>query len=395
MLTLTSSRRVVRWLAPTVLALALGLLVAACGADGNSAESTTAEAAPAAPEPKQESGLDELYKGVFTAPPDSGPAAPAGKRIWVMPCASFVSSCNAPAKAAVEAAKAAKWDATFFDPRFDPSKFAEGIRQAIASRADGIVMVGIDCDATKQPLTEARKAGVEVVALYGLDCDDPNVGGKPMFSADIQYGQNWPNYASFVKALGAAKARYLIETMKKDIKVIGSKQDDALSLKYMREGFEEELRKCGSCEVVANIEVSATDIGNPTILRQKTSSLLQQYPEANAVHYLYDSLAVSGPAAAVVESGRDLVAIGGEGEKPNIDLIRNGKGQTAGIAFPIEWAGWAAVDTLNRVLAGEDPVPEGLGFQAVDKENNLPAPGQAWEPDVNYKDAYLRVWSGG
>ena len=31
------------------------------------------------------------------------------------------------------------------------------------------------------------------------------------------------------------------------------------------------------------------------------------------------------------------------------------------MAFPSTWTGWATVDTLNRILAGEEAVDEGVG----------------------------------
>lgn len=377
------------------LVIAGALMVTGCGSsDGSDTRASGSDSAPKTAKPATPS-LAELYEGVFTTPPDSGPKIQPDQNLWVIPCASFVAACGNAANAAAEAAKTAGWKATVFDPRLTPSRFGEGLRQAVAARADGVILVGIDCNQVKQALVEAQQADVKVISLYGLDCDDPNVKGQALFSSDISFGERWPNYAAFVKDWGAAKARYLVETLKGNVKTLQFDQADSLSLKYEREGFEQELAKCKTCEIVGTIRMSPAEVGNPTVLRQKTSSALQQYPGANAIWYLYDSLALTGPATAIVESGRELVAVGGEGEKPNIDLIRAGKGQTAAMAFPIEWAGWSAVDTMNRVLAGDEAVPEGIGFQAVDREHNMPPRGEGWEPSVDYKGVYKRVWGVG
>jgi ribose transport system substrate-binding protein len=51
---------------------------------------------------------------------------------------------------------------------------------------------------------------------------------------------------------------------------------------------------------------------------------------------------------------------------------------------------------VNRILAGEDPktMPnEGTGFEYIDKEHNLPPEGQIFNPSLDFKAAYLKVWN--
>jgi ribose transport system substrate-binding protein len=63
---------------------------------------------------------------------------------------------------------------------------------------------------------------------------------------------------------------------------------------------------------------------------------------------------------------------------------------------PYGWFAWAAADTLNRVFAGGSPASfpnEGTGWQYVDKDTNLPS-GETYEPPVDYKAAYEKIWGG-
>ena len=61
------------------------------------------------------------------------------------------------------------------------------------------------------------------------------------------------------------------------------------------------------------------------------------------------------------------------------------------IASDQGWIGWAGADTLNRVLAGAGPAPEGIGFKLVDAENNLPDSGN-YQTTVDFRAGYRAVW---
>ena len=84
--------------------------------------------------------------------------------------------------------------------------------------------------------------------------------------------------------------------------------------------------------------------------------------------------------------------MGGEGYEPNITLIRNDAGQDAAMASDGVWTGWHSVDTLNRVFAGEQPAPQGIGFTAIDRDHNLPPEGEGFQTQIDYRSIYLGVW---
>ena len=104
-----------------------------------------------------------------------------------------------------------------------------------------------------------------------------------------------------------------------------------------------------------------------------------------------------GIAAAVRASGRvnDLYVTGGEGQKENVALVREDKGQNSGSGSVIQWEAWGGADSMNRVLNGEEPTTTGIGIQVWDKEHNLPAPGKAWEPEADFRALYLKAWGVG
>jgi ribose transport system substrate-binding protein len=390
-----------------VMASVSVLALAACNKGGASADTTSADAAPAAAQPstvaamagavdpemlaEAQKQLDRAYKGTDHDPPTSAPKPDKGKNVWIISPSQLGESASIPTNAVKEAGELLGWKMTLFDGKGDVARFSTGIRQAIAAKADGLIMQSIDCVLVKQALTEARAAKVKSVGYYTLDCDDPAIKGEPLYDGMVNF-PGFSDYASFTRDWGAKKADWLIVKTKGKAKVIGFRQDILLVVKYIREGFEQELAKCKTCELVKSVDVAFADFGAG--LQQKAQGALLQHPEANAIHVPYDSLMLGGIGAAVVESGRNdqIEVVAGEGFPTNIQLIRENKGQDAANAFPSAWTGYAAVDSLNSVFHGQKPQDSGLGYKMIDRDHNMPPAGKGYEPERDFKTAYKKAW---
>ena len=336
--------------------------------------------------------VDAAYKGTDRTAPTSAAKPQKGKKVWIISPGQVGESASIPTNAAKEAGEAIGWKMTLFDAKLDPSAFGTGIRQAIAAKADGIILDAIDCAWVKQPLVEAHAAKVKVVAYYALDCDDPSIKGEPLYDASVDFGSSFGNYADLTRAWGAVKADWVIVKTEGKAKVINFKQDEFLVVKYIREGFEQELAKCKTCEIVKTVDFTLADFGPK--LQQKAQGALLQHPEANAIHVPYDTPMHLGIGAAILESGRNdtLNVIAGEGFPSNIQLIRDNKGQDAANAFPAAWTGWASIDTMNSVFHGQKPQDSGIGYKLIDKDHNMPAPGKGYEPAQDFRAAYRKAW---
>jgi ribose transport system substrate-binding protein len=336
--------------------------------------------------------VDTAYKGTGREPPKQASKPQSGKKVWIISPGQIGESASIPTKAAQEAGEAIGWKMTLYDSKLDVANFSLGIRQAIAARADGVILHSIDCPLVKQALQEAKKANVKIVAYYSLDCDDPSVKGQPLFDGSVNFGTQFGDYAALTRAWGAAKADWVIAKTKGKAKVISFKEDELLVVKYIREGFEQGLAKCKTCEIVKTVDFTLADLGPK--LQQKAQGALLQHPEANAIHVPYDSAVLLGISAALIESGRNdqVELIGGEGFPSNIQLIRDNKGQDAANAFPAKWTGYAAIDSLNSVFHGDKPQFSGIGYKLIDREHNLPAVGQGYSPEVDFKAAYKKAW---
>jgi ribose transport system substrate-binding protein len=199
------------------------------------------------------------------------------------------------------------------------------------------------------------------------------------------------DYSALLRILGAAKADWIIARTHGLARVVQLKEDEFLVLKYIREGFEQELATCKTCQIVKTVDFTLADYGSG--LSQKVQGAILQHPEANAVLVPYDT-AMLAVAPAILESGRSdkLEVMGGEGFPTNIQLIRDNKGQDGACGSSAPWLGYAAVDTLNSVFHGQAPQDSGVGVTLIDREHNLPPQGKGFESKVDFRSAYLKAW---
>lgn len=375
-------------------ALALPFAAAACGSDepsGGDAAATPGTTVVSQDLAAVTAEVDALYAGTFGEPKESSPAA-KGKSVYVLSCGQQVPTCSIPAAAAVEAGRKLGWKTTLIDGKFSPTDWPKGIETAVAAKADGIVLIAVDCQFVRPQLEKAKAAGVEVAALFAIDCDDESVGGEALFDAPMVVGDD-PNWATQVAKYEADRAKVVVARQKGDAKVIIYDQDSLLITKYIRAAAEEELRTCDGCEIVERVPIALSD--SPAVIQQKTQSALLKHPEANVLFPLHDGMTLSGVAAGLQASGRsdDVFLMGADAFPPSIQLIRDGV-QDAQLGFPAGWGAYAAIDGLNRVFAGQQPQDSGIGWQLIDEQRNLPPRG-GWEPPFDYVGAYEQLWNVG
>ena len=330
-------------------------------------------------------------------PPTSGPLAVKGKKVWIISCGQLLESCKVTAAAALEAAKKIGWDAQVVDGQLSDAAQADGVTQAVAAGVDGIIMTGIDCSKVQAPLAAAKAKGIKLISFYAFDCDDPALDqpGAPMLDSNVNFGPQFAKYGDVSIEWGKVKAEYIISKTKGKAQIIDLVNQDYLVMQYIEKGFLEGLKACPDCKVVDAGKWIQSDVLDGK-LKEKLAAALQQHPEATVVHAPIDPLfafAVNAPTA-----GKNLMTIGGEALPGNIDFIRTGI-ETAAVAFPHVWTGWAAIDTMNRLFAGEkaaDIPDSGIGWQVVDKDHNLPPTGdyvpQVKGQAIDFKAGYAKVW---
>jgi ribose transport system substrate-binding protein len=349
-----------------------------------------------------EAAVAKNRQGTDRPLPTSAPKPQAGKNVWVISCTQAAEGCSRPAAGAQAAGELLGWKVTVFDGKGSPDVYANGIRAAIADKADGIILGAVDCVAVKSALQEAHRAGVKIFGLYSMDCDDPLAGGgKPLFDAQLQYqgGMTIRQFSEgpFVRS----EADYVIAKTKGKAKIIEFTENDSLIAKHLGTGFEARIKDCSGCTIVSRVPITLSDLVTGK-LQGKAAAALTRNPDANVVYGIYDTSLILGISQAVVASGRNdqLLVPGGEGLSPNIGFVRENKGQDSIVGSPANWLGWAAIDGMNRLLQGQPQVDEGIGFQTLDQNGPLPKNTTYYDgnidangnPKRDYEALYKKIW---
>ena len=374
-------------------AAALAALTA-CSSSSNTAQQPGPSGSGA---PVTDPVLQKVYKGTLASPdPASRPAVP-GKSIWIISGGQASESSAVPVNAAAEAAKKLGWQVHIYDTQLNPANDPVGVSQAIAAHADGIVLDAIDCSFIKSQLEQAKQQGILTVPIYAYDCNDPysGKGGKPLFSAVINYGPvAAKNLGAFAEQYGFAQGQAVIAATGGKAKVIFFNDTQVTVLHYTGQGFLNAIKQCSGCSIVKSINFTGLQLGPQ--LKQMAASAMLQHPEANAVKSPFAAATLLSIGPAVAQSGRanDLYVMGGEGFADELDLMRTHQGVNAVMISPSDWTGWAAVDTLNSLFQHKQPAFSGLGWQLVDLSHNLPASGP-WQPPVAFKSIYEKAWGVG
>lgn len=375
---------------------AVGLLtvLAACG--GTSSGSSSSSSTPGATTTASANNA-ALYSYTGGPTPTTGPKAVAGKSVWIVSCGQHASGCANTTSALADAAKAIGWTSHVCDGNFDVNNaYGTCITQGLANHVDGILLSsGFDCDLILPQLQAAKSAKVPVVAGTSVDCDDPlsTVHAASMFTTPLM-SQQYPKVTDWQEARGRSIAAYIVAKTNGQAKVIDEHFVGQLLGTYQDKGFVAGMAACSGCKIVSSVSLSNAVLAGGQD-HQLMAAAAVKNPDANAIAYAFSSFVQSSQLQALAtQMGDHPIVVGGEGQANNLDLIRSGAGvPTAEAAYNQTQAGWALVDTLNRVFAGQPLVPEGLGWAMVDSSHNLPSTaGQYYQPPTDWKSAYLQLW---
>jgi ribose transport system substrate-binding protein len=333
--------------------------------------------------------LKDLYAGVtFKSPPASGPKPQAGKNIWLIDFGLAAAEGALVADGTKAAGAELGWKVTVYDGKFEPARFLDGVRQAIAAKADGIFLYAVDCAPVKAALQQAKAAKIKVVGAESLDCGE---GAAGLYDGSVSYSQG--GFLEWAHSAGSAEADWAIAQTNGKANVINLFQNDTASTKAIQDGFVKGLESCSGCKVAQTVTFGGTELGPK--LQEKVQQAILKNADANVLMVPYDGALTAGVNAAVMASGRnaELNVVAGGGLGPNMDLVRKDRGQDAGYSTSLAWEGWAGLDAFNRLFNGRQPEPSGIGMQVFDKDHNMPASGP-WTPKIDFAAAYKQAWKG-
>ena len=387
---MTGMRWAARGIAGALVALSL-VATAGCGGDDDNASSAAASKTTGAGA-QSHTKLAALYKGTFSAFPTSAPKPKAGVSVWVISLNEASPGVHSATQGIVDASKVLGWQTRVVDTKGAPDAATAGIKQAVAAKADVVVLNIIECGVVEAAAKQVKAAGIKLVAMNAADCDAPNVRHEAIF--DAAEGFTPGGWYPFLRELGQVRADWALSQLDGNAgKVLVLHQTDNHGLGVLDKTFTDGVKRdCPECEVV-NVPFVYSDLN--TQLKGKVQAALVKNPDATVMVFPFDATLALGGAAAIQGSGRagKLKVMGGECAASTVDLIQSGT-VTACVGNPYNWVGWQLVDNVNRLLNSQPLAKPSVGMQLVDKMHNLPPTSQDYNgPGTDYAAAYQKIWA--
>jgi ribose transport system substrate-binding protein len=366
-------------LAACVVVVSMAALVAACGSDSNSgsenASTTGSSSSDSSGKAAAQKVVDQAMKPNETwLGPTSSPKPATGKTIGIMPCGAAIEGCNRLALGTQEAAKVIGWKSIFVDGKGDAQVQLQAMNSLINRGVDGIVITATDARSIGDAMAKAKQAGIPVVATMS-----PTEGGL-LTEVGIDDKAAGKTLAAYTITHGGGGTMLFTQT-------------DSPAVAERGDGYEAGVKEWGgpNDKIVAKQFVPNSQLGPP--LEQAVAAILQKNPKP-AIQWGYAGFDFMETSVvnAVQRAGRtEIKGVSFDGNKQNIGFIRDGNVETAVVGYPLGWAGWGAVDQLNRAFNGK-PIAkdEGVRYRLLDK-SNLPA-ADTYDGDYDYKSKYRELW---
>lgn len=367
------------------------LLLTGCTASGGDSSATNNGNVPT----DVSAAVSAARAGTSGPLPTSSPAISSGHNIWIVSAFQQVPGLAYIAQELGNAAGTLGWKSNVCDGQNNNNgAWATCIRQGIASGADTIVLVSVDCAPVAQALAEAKAAKIKIAGISSFDCSDPSQGGgQAMFDTQVQYGDGINSIADFFEQSGRLRADYVIDQTGGNAKVLHVEFKGVSLGDYLSKGFTEELAaKCPNCQIVNTVSITPADIPQ---MRQKFETGMLQAANANTIVVDLGFMLAGGIQQSIVSSGaaNGRVVLGGECTSDEIGYLHDGGGIQACIAISNGRAAWSLADQLNRLFNGQAAVKDGIGWTLLDANSKLlPAAGQNYDGPLDYRAGYTALW---
>ena len=377
-----------RWRSTASLLCATALVVAACATDDDPPPEPTEASAEEPDEPDEtrttEEGLAAAQELVDTAMapitewagPTSAPPLLEEITIGVVNCAEFVEGCSRQSDGIDEAAELIGWEVIRINGELDPTVWSEAVNSLVSQGVDAIVLNSIYAGAIGDSVENAVTNDIPVITSFS---GDPTPwGGLTELKID--------NYEA-----GQAAGAYMIVEGGGNLAIFDHNENPEVALRA--EGVRDIFAELAPDDTGIAFDefIPGAQIGSP--LEEQASAMLQSNPEGSVqwVFGGFDAILTS-VVRAVERAGRDEIrGIAYDANLENLNFIREGSIQTATIGYPLEWAGWALVDELNRHLQGEPINEPYIGYRLI-TEDNLPPEGETWQGDYDFRSEYRQLW---
>ena len=381
----TRTGRSVRWL---VAVVALGVAGTACSSGSGSAKAPsggTAVASQAADATSGVAALVQKYRSPssgFTAP---GAAVDAtslkGGSLYYVALSQQIPVLAIEQKGIEQAATALGMSFHVCDGKFQPALAAACINQAVSAGATGIFTDSVVIDAVSTAAANATSHNVPIVAISAIGTDSKGVTFRTN-GDELSEGVA----ADWIVADSGGKAKVLMTRV----------QDDSGALNDIAQGSKPVLDKCSGCTQVMATYTSGTVPGIPSLISStllKNRDLDYGLPQFDFLIPLFKS----GVQTAGYTDKMKVVST--NAVLSSMQLVKSG-GQAADAGSNRNYSGWAAADTMVRMVKGVTIPPKtDIPVRLFDKTNidsvqltEAAAESGEWFGPLDYQKDFAQLW---
>lgn len=368
----------------SLLALvALGALLSACGSsDSSTSSDSRGEASSggggAALAAAEKSAAESIKTPTEIEANKFGPVTPQkGALLYFIGCDQSIPGCVAQVHGFEEGAKAAGYETKVCDAKFEIANFQNCMSQAVEAKPAAIVNNARPQSDAPEAYKKAHEANIPVIGQFTSEKPEPKTGNAGEVGYVCEHEAEILANQIVAQSGGKANVAVFADT------VYQCNQQRA-------KGLENVLSECEGCTFSVEKFSAATA---QTDLPPQFQAEIQSNPD---LEWIVAAPGFSGSlaAAAVREAGKsEQISVGTfDGEEPELELLRAKEIVKLDVLSGIYENGWAVVDLISRLLAGE-PVPGNIEnpTQKALTQQNVPAEG-SFEGAEGYEEQFKKLW---
>ncbi|MGF6374227.1 ribose transport system substrate-binding protein [Paraburkholderia sp. RAU6.4a] len=317
--------------------------------------------------------------------PRNGPRAQPGKRVAIVAEDLRNGGIVGVVDGVLEAAKVIGWSVKIFDSGGTPDLRLKMLSNALASRPDGLIIIGGDARALLPGLRPFAERSIPIVGWHVAARAGP-VPGTPVamnVATDPLEVARVTALAAIVQSGGHAGVVIFTDS---NFRIAQGKADEMAAV----------VRACSGCTLldVRDVAISRSQELMPGATRALLARYGKRWTYALAVNDIYFDYAAPVLTQAGMPNAAMAMLSAGDGSESAFLRIRTGTFQTGTVAEPLNLHGWQLVDEMNRLFAGGDVTGYVFPVHLVTADNIAADGGDRllYDPANGYRDIYRRIW---
>lgn len=317
--------------------------------------------------------------------PRNGPRAQLGKRVAIVAEDLRNGGIVGVVDGVLEAAKVIGWSVKIFDSGGTPDLRLKMLANALASRPDGLIIVGGDARALLPGLRPFAERSIPIVGWH-VGAQAGPVPGTPVamnVATDPLEVARVTALAAIVQSGGHAAVVIFTDS---NFRIAQGKADEMAAV----------VRACSGCTLleVRDVAISRSHELMPGTTRALLARYGKRWTYALAVNDIYFDYAAPVLTQAEMPNTAMAMLSAGDGSESAFLRIQTGSFQTATVAEPVNLHGWQLVDEMNRLFAREGVTDYVFPVHLVTVDNIAADGGDRllYDPANGYRDVYRRIW---